>query len=101
MRTIVVAGDMQTVAAWLNVPADAFWVNLNPGERHRIIDDRLAQTTIGRCLLVRKRAAACSNAVRVQWGWNGTERRLAVEERELLAPRSEHRSRKAVLGACV
>jgi hypothetical protein len=36
---------------WLNLPRQAFWVNLNPTEPDRVIDDRLGQTDAGRVLL--------------------------------------------------
>jgi hypothetical protein len=36
---------------WLELPPDAFWVNLNPEEHDRIVDPRLGTTDAGRILL--------------------------------------------------
>lgn len=36
---------------WLALPADSFWVNLNPAEPNRIIDPKLGSTDAGRVLL--------------------------------------------------
>ncbi|MBO4210603.1 metal-dependent hydrolase [Micromonospora echinofusca] len=36
---------------WLSMPESTFWVNLNPNEPNRIIDDRLGTTDVGRVLL--------------------------------------------------
>jgi hypothetical protein len=36
---------------WLSLPKSTFWVNLNPSEPDRIIDDRLGMTDVGRILL--------------------------------------------------
>ena len=40
--------DLRT---WLVLDPSSFWVNLNPSEPHRIVDDRLGQTNAGRALL--------------------------------------------------
>ena len=42
------AADLRT---WLVLSPDKFWVNLNPSEPNRIIDDQLGQTNAGRELL--------------------------------------------------
>jgi hypothetical protein len=36
---------------WLSLPSSTFWVNLNPSEPDRIIDDRLGRTDVGRIML--------------------------------------------------
>ncbi|MCA1681660.1 MAG: hypothetical protein LC700_00540, partial [Actinobacteria bacterium] len=36
---------------WLSLPRSTFWVNLNPSEPDRIIDDKLGTTDVGRILL--------------------------------------------------
>ncbi|MEH1014825.1 hypothetical protein V6U90_17150 [Micromonospora sp. CPCC 206060] len=36
---------------WLSMPESTFWVNLNPNEPNRIIDDMLGTTDVGRILL--------------------------------------------------
>ncbi|MEV6323879.1 hypothetical protein AB0M45_22190 [Nocardia sp. NPDC051787] len=36
---------------WLSLPSSTFWVNLNPAEPDRIVDDRLGSTDVGRILL--------------------------------------------------
>jgi hypothetical protein len=36
---------------WLSLPQSTFWVNLNPSEPNRIIDDKLSTTDVGRILL--------------------------------------------------
>ncbi|MET9419482.1 hypothetical protein ABZY06_01920 [Streptomyces sp. NPDC006540] len=36
---------------WLSLEPSAFWVNLNPGEPDRIVDERLGRTDAGRVLL--------------------------------------------------
>ncbi|MDQ3274219.1 MAG: hypothetical protein M3Q39_04095 [Actinomycetota bacterium] len=36
---------------WLSLPESTFWVNLNPSEPDRIIDNRLGTTDVGRILL--------------------------------------------------
>ncbi|MFI9508813.1 hypothetical protein [Nocardia sp. NPDC052566] len=37
---------------WLSLPESAFWVNLNPNEPDRIVDNKLGATDVGRILLV-------------------------------------------------
>ncbi|GAA1317202.1 hypothetical protein GCM10009647_046880 [Streptomyces sanglieri] len=36
---------------WLSLNPSAFWVNLNPTEPNRIVDDRLGRTDVGRVML--------------------------------------------------
>lgn len=36
---------------WLSMPESTFWVNLNPNEPNRIIDDKLGTTDVGRIML--------------------------------------------------
>ncbi|WP_327098937.1 hypothetical protein OIE68_09180 [Nocardia vinacea] len=54
----LVVGQIAAVQAsdaffvWLSLPESAFWVNLNPNEPDRIVDDKLGTTDVGRILLV-------------------------------------------------
>jgi len=43
----------QALFVWLHLPHDAFFVNLKPNEPNRVLDARMAQTEVGRILLVR------------------------------------------------
>ena len=46
-----VGGASDALFAWLALPPQTFWVNLNPSEPNRIIDPGLARTDAGRVLL--------------------------------------------------
>ncbi|MEV4680961.1 hypothetical protein [Streptomyces kurssanovii] len=44
-------GSSDAFFVWLSLDPSAFWVNLNPDEPDRIVDDRLGRTDAGRVLL--------------------------------------------------
>lgn len=45
------AAAVDALFVWLTVPRETFWVNLNPNEPDRILDDRLRTTDVGRIML--------------------------------------------------
>ncbi|MEW2354596.1 hypothetical protein [Spirillospora sp. NPDC029432] len=47
----VVSASTADLRTWLVLDPSTFWVNLNPAEPDRIVDDRLGQTDTGRVLL--------------------------------------------------
>ncbi len=48
-RTAQLAFD--SFFTWIALPSETFWVNLNPNEPDRIVDDRLGRTDAGRVML--------------------------------------------------